>query len=180
MHSEWIPKDLANQILLYTLYFVYCVNCVVKKIQIEKRGIPRLPLDIHAFIRKANFFSSRINIIFAKINLKASYYILSRIKVFVCKTFLNSKGQWQGSMSKQNLGIIYVINVYHKNSIGASQGELENPLSYGFFTQITPRKCLKFMFTPSLPNNAGCQIDHSRNNAIFPSNSRFRALKYIK
>ena len=32
----------------------------------------------------------------------------------------------------------------------------------------------------SLPNYAVCQIDHSRNNAIFPSNSRFHALKYVE
>ena len=33
--------------------------------------------------------------------------------------------------------------------------------------QITARNCLKFMFRPSLPNHAGCQIDHLQNNAIF-------------
>ena len=27
------------------------------------------------------------------------------------------------------------------------------------FAQITPKNCLKFMFMPSLPNYAGCQID---------------------
>ena len=42
------------------------------------------------------------------------------------------------------------------------------------------RNFLKFMFTPSLPSQAGCQIDHSRNNAIFPFNSRFHALKYVE
>ena len=36
------------------------------------------------------------------------------------------------------------------------------------------------MFTPSLPNHAGCQIDHSRNHVFFPSNSRFHALKYVE
>ena len=36
-----------------------------------------------------------------------------------------------------------------------SQGGLEIPLSRSFFAQITPRNCLKFMFTPSLPNHAG-------------------------
>ena len=35
------------------------------------------------------------------------------------------------------------------------------------FEQITPRNCLKLMFTPSLLSHAGCQIDHSHNNAIF-------------
>ena len=49
----------------------------------------------------------------------------------------------------------------------APQGGLEIPLSCKFFAQITSRNCLKFMFTPSLPNHAGCQIDHSRNYAIF-------------
>ena len=38
----------------------------------------------------------------------------------------------------------------------------------GFFAQITQRNFLKFMFTPSLFIHAGCQTDHSRNNAIFP------------
>ena len=49
----------------------------------------------------------------------------------------------------------------------APQGGLEIPLSRRFFAQITPRNCLIHMFTPTLPNHAGCQIDHSRNNAIF-------------
>ena len=49
---------------------------------------------------------------------------------------------------------------------GAPQGGLEITLSRRFFAQITPRNCLKFMFTPSLPNHAGCQIDFSRNHAI--------------
>ena len=44
---------------------------------------------------------------------------------------------------------------------------IELPLSLMFFAQITHRNCLKFMFTPSLHNHAGCQIDHSRNNTIF-------------
>ena len=50
----------------------------------------------------------------------------------------------------------------------------------GFFAQITPRNCLIFMFTPSLPNHARCQVDLSRNNAIFSSNSRFNALRYFQ
>ena len=37
-------------------------------------------------------------------------------------------------------------------------------LSRRFFAQITPRNCLEFMFTPSLPNHAGC----------------FHALKYVE
>ena len=48
----------------------------------------------------------------------------------------------------------------------APQGGLEITLSRRFFGQITPGNCLKFMFTPSLPNHAGCQIDFSRNHAI--------------
>ena len=35
------------------------------------------------------------------------------------------------------------------------------------FAPITPRNGLKFMFTPSLLNHAGCQIDLSHNNTIF-------------
>ena len=61
--------------------------------------------------------------------------------------------------------------------LGSPQRVLEIPLSRRFFTQITPRKCLKFMITQSLLNHAGCQIDHSRNNAILSSNSRFHAPK---
>ena len=48
----------------------------------------------------------------------------------------------------------------------APQGRLRIPLSRRFFAQITPKNCPKFMFTPSVPNHAGCQIDHSRNNAV--------------
>ena len=51
--------------------------------------------------------------------------------------------------------------------MGPPQGTLEIPLSRGYFAQFTPRYCLKFMSTPSLPNYAECQIDHSQNNAIF-------------
>ena len=47
------------------------------------------------------------------------------------------------------------------------RGPLKIPLSHRFFAQITPRNCLKCIFTPSLPNHAGWQIDLSRNNAIF-------------
>ena len=46
------------------------------------------------------------------------------------------------------------------------KGRLEIPLSHRVFTKITPRNCLKFMFTPNLPNHAGCKIDLSRNHAI--------------
>ena len=60
------------------------------------------------------------------------------------------------------------------------QGGLEIPLSNRFFAQITPRNCLKFMFTPSLPNHARCQIDIHAITQLFPSNSRFHALKYVK
>ena len=52
------------------------------------------------------------------------------------------------------------------NWYGPPQGGLEITLSHRFFGQITPRNCLKFMFTPSLPNHAGCQIDFWRNHAI--------------
>ena len=62
----------------------------------------------------------------------------------------------------------------------APQGGLEIPLSRWFFAQITPRNCVKFMLTPSLPNHAKCQIDLSRNYAIFSSNSRLHALTYVK
>ena len=60
------------------------------------------------------------------------------------------------------------------------KGELKIPLSRRFFAQITPRNCLKFMFTPSLPNHAGCQIDHSRNNAIFPIQFPFSRSKIYR
>ena len=46
------------------------------------------------------------------------------------------------------------------------KGGLEIPLSRRIFAHNTPRNCLRFMFTPSLPNHAGCQIDLSRNNVI--------------
>ena len=42
-----------------------------------------------------------------------------------------------------------------------------NPAFTQFFSQITPRNSLKFMFMPSLPNHAGCRIDHSRNHTTF-------------
>ena len=45
--------------------------------------------------------------------------------------------------------------------------DLEIPLLRMFFGPITPRNCLLFMFTPSLPNHAGRQIDPPRNKAIF-------------
>ena len=48
---------------------------------------------------------------------------------------------------------------------GASKGGLEIPHHAGFSHQS--RNCLKFMFTPSLPNHAENQVDLSRNNAIF-------------
>ena len=55
---------------------------------------------------------------------------------------------------------------YKSNKLGGPQGTLEIPLSRRFVALITPRNCLRFKFTPNLPNHAGCQIDHSRNNAI--------------
>ena len=48
-------------------------------------------------------------------------------------------------------------------------GGLQIPLSRRFLAQIMPRNCLKSMFTSSLPNQAACQTDHSRKNAIFHS-----------
>ena len=53
------------------------------------------------------------------------------------------------------------------SSNGAPKGRLEIPLSHRIFAQITPKNCLTLIFTPSLPNHAGCQIDLLRNNAIF-------------
>ena len=53
-------------------------------------------------------------------------------------------------------------------------------LSRRFFAQITFINFLKFIFTPSLPDHTGCQNDHSRNKAIFSSNSRFHVLKYVE
>ena len=46
-------------------------------------------------------------------------------------------------------------------------GRLKILLSHRFFALMTSRNCLKFIFTPSLLNHAGCQIDLSGNNAIF-------------
>ena len=69
---------------------------------------------------------------------------------------------------------------YNFHPKGPPQGGLEITLSRRFFTQITPRNCLKFMFTPSLSNHTGCQIDHSRYNAFFSLNSRFDAQKYVE
>ena len=43
-------------------------------------------------------------------------------------------------------------------------GGLEIPILNRFLKQITPKNCLKFMFTPSLPNHGGCHL--SRNNVI--------------
>ena len=57
---------------------------------------------------------------------------------------------------------------------------LKITLSRRFFAQVTPRNCLKFMFTPRLPNHAGCQIDYSQNNPIFPTKFPFHALKYVE
>ena len=72
------------------------------------------------------------------------------------------------------------LTVQHPKPKRPPQGRLEIPLSCRSFKQITPRKCLKIMFTPSLPHHAGCQIDHSRNNAIFPSNCYFHGLEYVE
>ena len=63
---------------------------------------------------------------------------------------------------------------------GVPQGGLNISLSLRFFAIITLKNCLKFMFRPSLPNHSGCWIDHSHNNAIFSSKSRFNALKYFE
>ena len=49
----------------------------------------------------------------------------------------------------------------------AQEGRLEILLSPWFSARITPRNCLKFMFTPNLLNHAGCKIALSRNNAFF-------------
>ena len=49
---------------------------------------------------------------------------------------------------------------------GSPKGASKSRFHADFFAQITPRNCPKFMFTPSLPNHAGCQIDFSRNHAI--------------
>ena len=46
------------------------------------------------------------------------------------------------------------------------KGGLEIPLSRRIFAHNTPRNCLRFMFTPSLPNHAGWQFDLSRKNAV--------------
>ena len=50
--------------------------------------------------------------------------------------------------------------------MGPPKGASKSRLHAGFFAQITPRNCLKFMFTPTLPNQAECQIDFSRNHAV--------------
>ena len=63
-------------------------------------------------------------------------------------------------------------NVTHKKSSTCAIFE-RSPKGYSksrfhaAFSHKSPRNFLKFMFTPSLPNHAGCQIDHSRKSAIF-------------
>ena len=69
---------------------------------------------------------------------------------------------------------------YDSWSHGAPQEGLEIPLSRRFFAQITLINCLEFMFTSSLPNHAGCQNDHSRNNTIFSIQFTFSRSKYVE
>ena len=57
---------------------------------------------------------------------------------------------------------------------------LKIPLSRRFFAQITPRNCLKFMFTPSLPNHAfplGAPCEWDRSGTM--SRSKFIARSKI-
>ena len=73
--------------------------------------------------------------------------------------------------------MMYFQNSFNKfnypgSIVGPFKGRSQILLSHRFFAQITPKNCLKLMFTPSLPN-AGCQIDLSRNNAIFSIKFRF-------
>ena len=53
-------------------------------------------------------------------------------------------------------------------------------LSRRFFAQITFINFLKFIFTPSLPNHAGCQNENSRNNAILYIQSKFSRSKLCR
>ena len=48
-----------------------------------------------------------------------------------------------------------------------NRGGLEIMLSHMFFAQIKSRNWVKFMFTPSLPNHAECQIDNSQIMQFF-------------
>ena len=48
-------------------------------------------------------------------------------------------------------------------------------ISQIFFAQITPRNCLKIVFTPSLPNHARCKVGLLFNNVFCSSNYRFHA-----
>ena len=89
----------------------------------------------------------------------------------------NNKCQKLGSGSKTEKP----YRVFDSNMEGPfPQRILEIPLLPRYFSQITPRNCLKFMFTPILPNHAGCQIDHSRNNAIFPIQFPFSRSKIYR
>ena len=73
---------------------------------------------------------------------------------------------------KPSSSVLSIFNNRKFLTRGPPRG-LEITLSRRFFGQITPRNCLKFMFTPSLPNRAGCQIDFSRNHAIIFSQFTF-------
>ena len=50
--------------------------------------------------------------------------------------------------------------------MGPSRGP-RNPTFTQVFCTNHAHKLPEIIFTPSLPNHAGCQNDHSRNSAIF-------------
>ena len=96
--------------------------------------------------------------------------------VIVFDGFRNSISNFNFEKEKGNLFECYWYHWRKYDTLAANKNihlhkwgfprDLEIPLSCRFFAQITHRNCLKFMFTPSLPNHAGCQIDFSRNHAI--------------
>ena len=67
----------------------------------------------------------------------------------------------------------------HTDHEGPQRG-LEIQLSRRYFAQITPKYCMKFMFTPSLPNHARYRLIYHAIMQFFSSNSCFHALKCVE
>ena len=66
-----------------------------------------------------------------------------------------------------------LCNTYRGHARGAW-----NPAFKQDFAQITPRNCLKFLFTPSLPSMLDARLIFHAITQLFSSNSCFHALKY--
>ena len=88
-------------------------------------------------------------------------------------------GQEKRRQIYRNTFINAFVNLYNESVVGPPGGH-RSPAFTQVFCTSHAQKLPEIHVHAKFTNHVGCQIDYSRNKAIFPSYSRFLALKYVE